>query len=106
MSAATVPQRPLTAGPGHHWFGYYDKLQFDPSGRYVLGMKVGFEGRFRLTKDLTVTLQGALPRFQDAPEFPATINGQLKYQICSDVVCYPPATQALQWAVRVRKWVR
>ncbi|WP_422082642.1 hypothetical protein [Ulvibacterium sp.] len=30
----------LTQGPKQHWFGYYDKLQVDPSGRYVLGMKV------------------------------------------------------------------
>jgi hypothetical protein len=29
----------------HHWFGYYDKLQFDPSIRYVLGMQVSFEHR-------------------------------------------------------------
>ena len=39
------PLRPLTSGPNHHWFGYYDKLEFDPSSRYVLGMEVGFEGR-------------------------------------------------------------
>jgi hypothetical protein len=37
--------RPITRGPKHHWFGYYDKLQFDPTGRYVLGMEVSFEGR-------------------------------------------------------------
>ena len=37
--------RAITKGPRHHWFGYYDKLQFDPSQRYVLGMKVDFEGR-------------------------------------------------------------
>lgn len=37
--------RTLTSGPGFHWFGYYDKLQFDPSQRYVLGMQVGFEHR-------------------------------------------------------------
>lgn len=36
---------PLTKGPGFYWFGYYDKLQTDPFGRYVLGMQVGFEGR-------------------------------------------------------------
>lgn len=40
-----VPVRALTGGPGFHWFGYYDKRQFDPTNRYVLGMKVGFEGR-------------------------------------------------------------
>ncbi len=39
------PVRQLTRGPKHHWFGYYDKLQFDPSSRYVLGMQVDFEHR-------------------------------------------------------------
>ncbi len=37
--------RPITAGPKFHWFGYYDKLQFDPTSRYVLGMAVDFEHR-------------------------------------------------------------
>lgn len=41
----TVPMRPITRGPQYHWFGYYDKWQFDESGRYVLGMEVGFEHR-------------------------------------------------------------
>jgi hypothetical protein len=39
------PTRVITGGPRHHWFGYYDKLQFDPTSRYVLGMAVEFEGR-------------------------------------------------------------
>src|SRR5688572_27650388 len=39
------PVRRITRGPGFHWFGYYDKLQFDPAGRFVLGMRVGFEHR-------------------------------------------------------------
>ncbi|MFO0907391.1 MAG: hypothetical protein U0794_03350 [Isosphaeraceae bacterium] len=39
------PVRALTRGPKFHWFGYYDKLEFDPTGRYVLGMAVGFEHR-------------------------------------------------------------
>jgi hypothetical protein len=39
------PVRALTSGPKFHWFGYYDKLQFDPTSRYVLGMEVDFEGR-------------------------------------------------------------
>lgn len=42
---ALPPVRPLTRGPKYHWFGYYDKLQIDPSGRYVLGMEVTFEDR-------------------------------------------------------------
>lgn len=43
--AMEVPIQALTSGPNYHWFGYYDKLQTDPSGRYVLGMEVTFEGR-------------------------------------------------------------
>ena len=42
---ADVPVRAITRGPRHHWFGYYDKLEFDPAGRRVLGMEVDFEGR-------------------------------------------------------------
>jgi len=37
--------RAITRGPKFHWFAYYDKLQFDPTGRYVLGMEVDFEHR-------------------------------------------------------------
>ena len=39
------PSRAITRGPKHHWFGYYDKLEFDPTNRYVLGMEVDFEHR-------------------------------------------------------------
>ena len=39
------PVRQITHGPKHHWFGYYDKLEFDPTCRYVLGMEVDFEHR-------------------------------------------------------------
>ena len=39
------PVRQITTGPKFHWFGYYDKREFDPSGRYVLGMEVDFEHR-------------------------------------------------------------
>jgi len=39
------PVRTITHGPRHHWFGYYDKFQFDPTNRYVLGMEVPFENR-------------------------------------------------------------
>ena len=46
--------RPITSGPKHHWFGYYDKLQFDPSGRYVLGMEVDFEHRSPRPEDTIV----------------------------------------------------
>ncbi|MCP5109925.1 MAG: hypothetical protein GY953_03725, partial [bacterium] len=44
--------RTITAGPKFHWFGYYDKLQFDPSGRYVLGMEGDFEHRSPTADDV------------------------------------------------------
>lgn len=42
---ALPPARAITRGPAHHWFGYYDKLQFSTGGRFVLGMEVAFEHR-------------------------------------------------------------
>jgi hypothetical protein len=36
---------PVTKGPKFHWFSFYDVLQFDPTGRYLLGMEVDFEHR-------------------------------------------------------------
>jgi len=37
--------RPVTSGPKHHFFGYYDKSPWDSTGRYMLGMEVGFVDR-------------------------------------------------------------
>lgn len=45
MSVRPPPMRAITRGPQHHWFGYYDKLQLDPAGRYALGMEVDFAHR-------------------------------------------------------------
>jgi hypothetical protein len=39
------PFRAITQGPLNHWFGYYDKLEFDPTDRYVLSNEVAFEHR-------------------------------------------------------------
>ena len=40
-----VPIRQITKGPGFHWFGYYDKLQFDLSSCFALGMKTVVDKR-------------------------------------------------------------
>ncbi len=39
------PVRRITSGPKHHWFGYYDKWEFDSSDRFVLSNEVNFEHR-------------------------------------------------------------
>jgi len=49
---ALFPIQLLTHGPKFHWFGYYDKLQFDPAQRYVIGMEVGFEHRSPTENDV------------------------------------------------------
>ncbi|MCA9101685.1 MAG: hypothetical protein KDA63_11070 [Planctomycetales bacterium] len=49
--ASLPPMRVITHGPQHHWFGYYDKLQFDPTSRFVLGMQVDFEHRSPTAED-------------------------------------------------------
>ncbi len=36
---------PLTTGPKHHFFGYYEKSPWDPSGRYVLAHEADFHDR-------------------------------------------------------------
>ena len=45
------PHRVITRGPKHHWFGYYDKFEFDPTDRFVLGMEVDFEHRSPTDQD-------------------------------------------------------
>jgi len=44
-AAKPVPVRQITRGPRFHWFGYYDKFQFSPDHRFVLGNQVDFEHR-------------------------------------------------------------
>jgi hypothetical protein len=44
-ASGAAPVRAITKGPKHHWFGYYDKLEFDPTGRYILSNEVDFEHR-------------------------------------------------------------
>lgn len=39
------PVRAITRGPKFHWRGYYDKLLFDPTDRFVVANEVDFEGR-------------------------------------------------------------
>lgn len=45
QDAEKISVRQITQGPKYHWFAYYDKLQFSPDNRYVLGNEVDFEHR-------------------------------------------------------------
>lgn len=47
-----VPYRQLTHGPAHHWFGYYDKREFDSTNTLILSNQVQFEGRSPTADDV------------------------------------------------------
>ncbi|SFH61063.1 hypothetical protein [Planctomicrobium piriforme] len=46
------PIRAITQGPHYHWFGYYDKFEFDATNRYVLSNQVDFEHRSPVPGDV------------------------------------------------------
>lgn len=50
-AAKLPPVRAITRGPKFHWFGYYDKFQFDPTNRFILSNEVDFEGRSPTAED-------------------------------------------------------
>jgi hypothetical protein len=43
--AVSVVPQPVTRGPRHHFFGYYDKSPWDSSRRWMLGMESAFMDR-------------------------------------------------------------
>lgn len=51
LRAQSIEVKRITNPPGFHWFGYYDKLQFDPTGRFLLGQRVNFEHRSPRAED-------------------------------------------------------
>ncbi|GIX00747.1 MAG: hypothetical protein KatS3mg111_4079 [Pirellulaceae bacterium] len=54
-STLDIPVRTITHGPKFYWFGYYDKLELDPTNRFVLANEVEFEHCFRLASHNTAT---------------------------------------------------
>jgi len=46
-----LPAVAVTGGPRQHFFGYYDKQQFDPTGRYLLGLECDVIGRLQRPED-------------------------------------------------------
>lgn len=49
---AAAPVVAVTSGPKHHFFGYYDKHQFDASNRYILGHKLDIFNRRQRADDV------------------------------------------------------
>ena len=53
VTSFAVSARRLTSG-AHHFFGYYDKSPWNASGRFHLGLRVGFAGRLPRAEDTAI----------------------------------------------------
>jgi hypothetical protein len=63
-----------------------------------------FEGKFRITQDVTVTPSNTrdVVRSLLAADKRISITGDLKYQACDKTICYPPTAVAVRWELLVR----
>ncbi|NQU51016.1 MAG: hypothetical protein HQ522_00600 [Bacteroidetes bacterium] len=91
-STIHVPARVITKASGHHWFGYYDKLQFDPTNRFVLCMETSFEGRSPKPEDEITIGMVDLENNDEWIEL-----GNRKPGDGSKVVCYNLFRVAIRW---------
>jgi hypothetical protein len=62
-----------------------------------------FEGKFRISQDLTVTPSRASDAVRSVFSHKRTIRitGELKYQACDKTVCYPPTSVPVRWELEV-----
>ena len=61
-----------------------------------------FEGKFRISQDLTVTPSRTADALRSvfSKERTISITGDLRYQACDLTVCYPPTSVPLRWQLR------
>ncbi|HVB55568.1 MAG TPA: redoxin domain-containing protein [Candidatus Acidoferrales bacterium] len=71
----------------------------------AIGEKVPvFEGRFRVTQDITVTFDKDFSQAVasgPASGTPLTLSGNLRYQACDSKICYPPTSVPVSWQLTV-----
>jgi AhpC/TSA family/Thiol:disulfide interchange protein DsbD, N-terminal len=62
-----------------------------------------FEGKFRITQDVTVTPSKARDVVRSVISLQKTISitGELKYQACDKSICYPPASVPVKWQLQI-----
>ncbi len=58
-------------------------------------------GRFRVSQDVTLAGARELAELLKTPDPKLDIVGTLEYQVCSDTLCYPPATLPLRFTLAV-----
>ena len=60
-----------------------------------------YEGKFRITQDITVTPSPDLLRSLPATGKTVSLTGELKYQACDKTVCYTPTSVPVTWELQV-----
>ena len=62
-----------------------------------------FEGKFRITQDVTVTPSKPADAVRSLVSAQRTISiaGELKYQACDQTVCYPPTSVPVSWQLQI-----
>lgn len=60
-----------------------------------------YEGKFRVTQDVTVTPSPDLLRSLPATGKTVSLTGELKYQACDKTVCYTPTSVPVAWELQV-----
>jgi DsbC/DsbD-like thiol-disulfide interchange protein len=60
-----------------------------------------FEGKFRITQDVTVTTAQDFVRALASGGKTITLGGELRYQACDNTVCYPPTSVPVKWQLKV-----
>jgi hypothetical protein len=97
--------RPLELRLDPHPLVTFHETVFPPSRPYFFApldeTVPVFEGRFRVTRDVTLAGGRDLAEALKAPDPKLELRGTLEYQVCSDRVCYPPASQPLRFTVKL-----
>ena len=60
-----------------------------------------FEGRFRVLQDVTLAGGRQVAERLRTGDTTLAITGRLDYQVCSDRVCYPPASLPVRWTLQL-----
>ncbi len=63
-----------------------------------------FEGKFRITQDVTVTHSKAGDGLRAVFSAGKTVSiaGELQYQACDTTICYPPTSVPVKWELKVQ----
>jgi hypothetical protein len=60
-----------------------------------------FDGKFRISQDMTVTPSKELVSALASGEKTIAIAGELKYQACDKTVCFPPSSVPVKWQLQI-----